>query len=425
MTSALVILLGLLGLCPVMIAMDGPLPPYLVPLLIAAGLILVSVELAAGEAQHLSKLVSSPLVLAAAFPPALMVIQMLPLPFVANPVWMSVSPGFPHGVAGSISVDIGATALTLMRYLTAAGMVLLAATVTIKRERAESVLLGTTVAVVAISLIGLFHNLFGFGTPAMHEEVVDCACLGVTLSSACALFVYERYETRRFSSGRSQEKFVFSLVACLIGFVICASTIAVTRSGSLIFAAGSGFFIFCAVAAIRRWALGRLGAAAIGVTAAVVAAALVTVAASDPDPRFAFVAKDTASFELTQRILSDAPFWGDGAGSFSALLPIYQSSNAAPHDTGAVTSAAKISIEMGKAFLWLSVLAAAFAVFFFLRGATQRGRDSFFAAASGGCLFTLMNLAFVNAGLSGLAIVLLSATIFGLGLSQSKGRVAS
>jgi hypothetical protein len=425
MSAALVILLGLLSLCPAIITVDGPVLPYLIPFMLAAGLILVSVKLAAGEAQHLSNVVSRPFVLAAAFPAVLMIIQILPLPFLANPVWMSVSPGFRHGITGSISVDVGATAIAFVRYLSAAGMVLLAAAVAINRERAESVLFGATAAAVFISFASLLHDLFGFNIITMREEALDCACLGVTLTAACALLVFERHETRRTNTGRTQRKFFLSAVACVTGFVICAVAVAVARSGSLIFAAGSGLLTFAAVAAIRRWALGRLGAVAIGGTAAVIAVALVTIAASDPDPRFAFVKKDPASVELTQRILNDAPFFGDGAGSFSALLPIYQSSNSGSPDAGAVTSAAKLSIEMGRMMLWLAVLAASFAVFTLLRGASHRGRDSFYAAAAGACLVTLMNLAFVNVGLSGTAIVLLSATIFGLGLSQSKGRVAS
>ena len=75
--------------------------------------------------------------------------------------------------------------------------------------------------------------------------------------------------------------------------------------------------------------------------------------------------------------------------------------------------------------LWAAVLAASFAVFILLRGAARRGRDSFYSAAAGACLVTLMILAFINVGLSGPAIVLLSAAIFGLGLTQSKGRVLS
>ena len=313
-----------------------------------------------------------------------MILQMLPLPFLANPVWTSVSPGFPRGITGSISVDIGATAIALVRYLSAVGMVVLAAAVAINRERAESVLIGATAATVFISFAMLLHDLFGFNILAMREEALDCACLGVTLSAALRPPRFERHETRRSVNDQNPKEIsAFALVACLIGFVICASAVAMARSGSLTFAAGSGFLTFVAVAAIRRWALGRLGAAAIGVTAAVIAAALVTVAASDPDPRFAFVKKDAASVELTQRILNDAPFFGDGAGSFSALLPIYQSSDAGSRDSEAVTAAAKLSIEMGKAMLWVAVLAASFAVFMLLRGASRRGRDSFYAAARG------------------------------------------
>jgi hypothetical protein len=423
MSFAFLILLGLLGLCPAIVTVDGPLLPYLIPLLLAAGLILVSVKLPEREAQHLSGAFSRRFVLVAAVPAVLMIIQILPLPFLANPVWTSVSPGFRHGIAGSISVDVGATAIALVDYLSAAAMLLLAAAVTINRDRAEMVLVGVTAATVFISFAILLHDLFDLNIPAMREEAFDCACLGVTLSAACALFVFERHETRRSNSGQTRNKFLLASIACLIGFVICSS--AVARSRSLIFAAGSGFLTFVAIAAIRRWALGRLGAAAIGITAAVIATALVTVAASDPDPRFAFVKKGAASIELSQRILSDAPFFGDGAGTFGALLPIYQSSDAGPRELRAVTAAAQVSIEMGKAMLWFAVLAASFMVFKLVRGASSRGRDSFYAAAAGACLVTLMNLAFINVGLTGPAIVLLSTSILGLGITQSKSRLVT
>ncbi|MGH6795023.1 MAG: hypothetical protein ACREDH_07450 [Methylocella sp.] len=423
MSVALAVLLGLLSLCPAIVTVDGPVIPGLIPLLLAAGLILVSVKLPPGEAQHMATVVSRPFIIVAAFPAALMIMQMLPLPFLANPVWTSVSAGFPHGVAGSVSVDIGATAIALARYLSAIGAILLAAAVAINRERAESVLLGAAAATVLISLAALLHDLFDFNFLGTPDEALDCACLGVTLSAACAIVVLERHETRWYNPSRTQERLLLALLACLTAFLICAGAVAATRSGSLAFAAASGFLTFCAAVAIRRWTLGRVGAAAIGVTAAVIAAALVTVAASGQDPRFAFVKKDTVTVELTQRLLSDAPFFGDGAGSFRALLPIYQAGNSRAAE--AATAAAKLSIEMGKATLWFAVAAAAFAVFVLLRGASRRRRDWFYAAAAGACLVTLMNLAFVNVGLSGAAIALLSATIFGLGLVQSRGRVAS
>ncbi len=72
---------------------------------------------------------------------------------------------------------------------------------------------------------------------------------------------------------------VYSMLACLAAFLVCAGAIAATRSGSLIFAASCGFGMFCAVFLVRRLNLGRWGAGAIGVTASVIAIALVSGAA--------------------------------------------------------------------------------------------------------------------------------------------------
>src|SRR5262249_34990809 len=153
-----------------------------------------------------SSVLSRPFAVFAAFPAALMLIQMLPLPFLANPVWASASAGFPHGTAGSISVDIGATALALARYLSAVGAGPLAPAVAINRERAESLLVGTTAASALISLAVLIHDAYGSGLLALREEALDCACLGVTLSAACAVLVFERYETRRYKAVQPPKK---------------------------------------------------------------------------------------------------------------------------------------------------------------------------------------------------------------------------
>jgi len=430
MPTALIILLCLLSLCPIIITADGPLLLPFIPLLLSGGLIIVSKKLPPGEMQHLNSVFSRPLIIGAAIPAGWMIVQMLPLPFLANPIWTSVSPGLPRGVTGSISVDIGATALALVHYLSAAGMLLFAAAVTVNRERAETILISATAAAALVSVACLVQDLFvegyfGINILAHREQAFDIACLGVILSAACGLFVFERHETRGVGTRGARRKFLLALAACLVSFVLCAGAIAVTRAGSLIFAAGSGFLTFIAVAAIRRWALGRLGAAAISVTAAVIAIALVTVAASDPDPRFAFVKKSRASIELTQRILSNAPFFGVGAGSFMSLKPIYQSGDPSARDAVVVTAAAKLSGEMGKVMLWFAVLAASMGVFVLLRGASRRGRDSFYAAAAGACLVTLMILGFINTAVTGSAIVLLSGAVLGLGLTQSKSRVVS
>jgi hypothetical protein len=119
----------LISLCPAVITLDGAVLSSFIPLLVSAGLIVVSVKLPEGEAQHLLTVVSRPFVVIAAFPAVLMIVQILPLQFLANPIWTSVNAGFPRGITGSVSVDTGATAIALARYLSVVGAVVLAAAV--------------------------------------------------------------------------------------------------------------------------------------------------------------------------------------------------------------------------------------------------------------------------------------------------------
>jgi hypothetical protein len=344
----------------------------------------------------------------------------------ANPIWASLAPGFRNGVHGAISIDIGATAIALVRYLSIVGVVLLTATLTINRDRAESVLVSLTAATVLIALAVACSDLFGVNLVTDREEARDCACLGLILSAACGYLVFERNETRRSKSGRREPDFVLALGASLAAFLVCAIAIALARSGSLIFAASCGFGAFAAVILVRRLDLGRWGAAAIGLTASVIAIALVSGAAgSSSDPRLAFVKRDAASIELTQRILFDAPFLGTGGGTFAALAPIYQPSDAGSRAIPAATSAAEVSIELGRPILWGAGLAAALAAISLTRASANRGRDSFYSAAGAATLIVLLVLAFVNPGLLGPAIPLLAGSVLGLALAQSQGRAAS
>jgi hypothetical protein len=435
MFIAFAVLLGLVSLCPAILTVEGAVLPCLIPLLVAIGLVAASLRLPTGEAQRLANLIR-PFIIPAAIPALWMLLQMLPLPLwriqpwslisgLAHPVWASVAAGFPGGDGGSITVDIGATAIALAHYLSFVGVIILATAVAINRDRAESVLVSVTAATVLIALVVAYADLFGVGPFAARDEALNCACLGVILSAACASLVFERREARRTKPERRGSRPSLALLTCLAAFLICAGAVVAARSGSLLFAASCGLALFGAVVLVRRLDLGRWGAAAIAVTAIVIASALVTGAAGNSsDPRLAFVKKNAASIELTQRILADAPFLGDGAGTFDAMLPIYQSADPAAADSKAVTAAAKLSIEMGRPILWLAVIAAAITTLVLLRGAAKRGRDSFYPTAGAACLVTLTVLAFVNVGVFGAALPSLAGVILGLGLAQSKGRVS-
>lgn len=426
MSAALGFLFGLIAIAATLLAVNSTIVLALLPLLAAGGLIVAALELPPAEATRFGALVRWPVV-GAAVPAVLMLLQMAPLPAflsgLAHPVWASVKAGFATPVAGSVSVDIGATALALLHWLTVFAAALLAAALTINRQRAEAVLVTVTAAAVAIALGEIALDSFGAPPAATREEALGCASLGLIMSATCACLVFERHETRRAKLGLHDARFLYPMAAALAATLICAAAIGASRSGSMIFAACCGLGFFCAVFIVRRLNLGRWGAAAIGVTASVIAIALMASAAgSNADPRLAFVKKDPVTLELTQRILADAPFLGVGAGSFASIAPIYQFGDVDTQDRRPVTAAAKLSIEMGRTMLWAAVIAASASIIALLRASAQRGRNSFYSAAAASCLVALTVLAFINVGLFGATLPVLAAVIVGLGLAQSQGR---
>lgn len=125
-------------------------------------------------------------------------------------------------------------------------------------------------------------------------------------------------------------------------------------------------------------------------------------------------------------MLDDAPLAGTGAGTFAALASIYRGADDPFTDVGAPppTAACATAIELGKPMLW-SVVVAALGLFGVLfEGALRRGRDAFYPAAGAGCLITLLFLSFMNAGLSGPAVIIIATATVGRAFVQSKSRTA-
>lgn len=424
MFVALGFLLGSIVLCVASSFLDATLLPALIPLLIAGGLALVALNAPVAEAERFAVL-SRPVAICALAPAIWMLAQMAPLPFsnLAHPVWKSVASGFSHPPTGSISVDIGATALALARYATLVGAFLLTAALTINRERAETVLVALAGAATLCAALVIGLELYGDPSAAVREEGASVACLGVILNAALACYVFERHETRRAKLGFSTAKFLYPMAATVIAFAICVAAIGLAWSGSLVFAAASGFGAFAAIVVVRRLNLGRWGAGALAATGAVIVFALISGAVdADSDARLTFVRKDAATLELTQRILADTPPAGAGAGVFASIVPIYRSAAPDAGEARAATAAAQLSIEMGRPALWICLAAALCAAALLVHAAAKRGRDSFFAAAAAASLLTLVILAFINVSLFAPALPFLAAAISGLGLAQSRSR---
>jgi hypothetical protein len=144
-----------------------------------------------------------------------------------------------------------------------------------------------------------------------------------------------------------------------------------------------------------------------------------------PDTSLRFLESAPKSvIDLIQRIISDTSWSGSGAGTFAKVLPIYLDTSNPVFTTVAPTTAAGFVIELGRPATWIIIVAAFAVIAWLTHGALQRGRDSFFTAAGAGCAVILTLEAFVDASLSGSAIVVIAMTVLGLAVSQSVSRTA-
>jgi hypothetical protein len=427
------VVLVLIVFCPVVLVFDRVLLVDFVPIAVAAGLAMVALRSNSTERQRASE-VAWTLVLAAVVLGVWILVQLLPLPIsttpplswltqFTHPVWTSAADALQRPMVGWITVDTGVTLVALVKILALLGAALLTLAVTMDRGRAEIVLVGLTIASATVATIVTLVGVFDIDSFTARSEALDVSCVGLVLSAACGALVYDRWKSRTHHK-RDRNQFRFDIVGTIAvgAFLVSLVAILAAHSGSLLFAASGGFGTFCAVVIVRRLALGRWGAIAIGATAIVIGIALVLGAAgTNPDPRLAFVRANAVSLELTQRILADSPLFGTGAGTFASLVPIYRPSETGTEKLDAVTAAAKVSIELGRPMLWLSVAAAVIAALVLLRASLHRGRDYFHAAAGAAILVTATTLAFVNVGLVGTAPSLLLAIALGLALAQAKG----
>lgn len=153
------ILVGLICALPVILFFDGLIAQALLAAGAAAGLVGTAYALRPGETAFLIT-ISRPLLFCAAVPLVWMVVQVLPVPWLAHPYWASAESALGHPITGTISVDPGATVLSLGEYLVLGSVTFLAAAVGIDRQRAGWILVALTGAIGIIGLLMLAHDLF-------------------------------------------------------------------------------------------------------------------------------------------------------------------------------------------------------------------------------------------------------------------------
>jgi hypothetical protein len=434
MPTAFRLFILLIGLSPLFLLIDTLLVHGIIGVDVALMVFVVASSIRPGEAAFLSTLIR-PAAFLAIVPAVWILIQALPMPVgsLQHPIWVSAQTALGSPVLGSISVSPGDTLVALTRYLAAFGLFFVASAVTIDRQRAETTLFWLAGITTLLAALLVIHDLGGFfilgeiSSSGPRATMTAAATLGSVLTGTIVVYAFERYETRRNRIDFGPRLFVAIIAAAIGAFGVCWIAIVFFTSSAAIFAAACGVGALVLIVGFRRLGPGSrmgllLAACAVAVPISLIAPALL---APSPDLTLRFdMSSSTPLIDLAQRIISDSNWRGSGSGTFAALLPIYQDTSDPIAASVAPTTAAALSIELGRPFLWIVVVAAMAAIVWLLIGALQRGRDSFFAAAGTSCGVVLLIEAFFDASLSGSAIIVVATAVLGLALSQSVSRTS-
>ena len=391
--------------------------------ILAAALMVTAIALPATNLSRFVRLLRPILVVVLAAPVLWMLGQVIPLPAhaLANPIWASASGALNQRLSGVISIDIGATLLSLAQYSAVLAAALVTTALVLDRQRAAQILYillvaATLVAVRQVALeVASVDGLSLAGEGRAQASVI--AVIGTLLACAVAIQALNQLG-RSGRPQRSRTKVVVVLSLAILSFFICAAAILIPGNPATLAAALFGASMLLAVFTIRRWMLGLWGTAGVAAATAIV---MLGVFATIPVKKNAdlVTALSTQTQAATERMLSDAPPAGSGAGTFVALLPIYR-------DIGASTSqehptaAALITIEMGSAFLWCSIIVTLFGSWVLFNRSLLRGHDYIYAAVGAGALISLPIIAFVNGGILHLGPSLMIGVLCGLAFGQSQ-----
>lgn len=417
---------------PAIVIFDGPITYGVIAATAAALTTITGLRIRPGEAGYLSSIVR-PIAAVAVLPALWMLIQLLPLTAIglAHPIWKSAAAALGRPLAGSISIDPGATLISLVRYLSMAAIAFVASAVAIDRHRAEAILFALTMAATLIGLLILTTDLGGLSLLSDYDggsarlAAIDCATLGIILAAAGALHTLERGNLRAQDQGKSAVPFQLAFAACLGAGAICSIAVFLSATRQAYFAATCGIAALAVAIIIRRFHFGPWGYSAIISTALVVAVATVALQPGGRtiDLTVAFAARGPEPLiAATQRVLAETSWVGTGAGTFAAIFPIYRDIDELTITPLSPTGAATIAVEMGRPFLWAVLIATIALIVTLMRGALRRGRDSVYSVAGASCGVVIAVLAFSNAGIFTTPALVIASAIVGVGIAQSKSR---
>jgi hypothetical protein len=409
---------GLITTVPAFLFVHGLVGGGVVSLFVAILIALLAATPLAADQHRLPRLLNPAIVLGIAGALLLMLLQIVPMTGgpLMNPIWTSTAVALAERPAGSVTIDTGMTLQAISRLITVITIMLLAVMIGLHRSRAEKLLsLLTGIAtLVSLGRIASFFPLpetFQLLPPATQSGAEAISIFGLVLTAAAIIRAYERSRSSRYRGPKPRASTPLEIPVALAAYLINLSAILCSGDPTGLFAALFGGGILLAVLTVRKVGLGLWSQA--GATA-VLALALVTF--------IAFMPGRTEN-ELIARMAEDARPIGVGAGTLSALAPVYGNWPTAVSTD--IPAAVTVAIEMGRPFLWLTVLIAIAWILILLRGSLLRGRDYVYSATGAGCIAAfLVSATSSGGGLSLAPSILLSATL-GLAIAQSKGETSS
>ncbi|CAH1669165.1 conserved membrane hypothetical protein [Hyphomicrobiales bacterium] len=418
MTIPFIALTMIVALIPVMGMIDALQAIGVALAILAVALATTAFFVPAVALSRFTRLIHPALIAVLAAPALWMVLQLLPMPArsLDNQIWASAASALNRPLTGAITVDIGATLLSLVQYCMVAATMLVAAAVALDRKHATNLLylLIAVTTVTAAQLVVIELGLFD-RAQADAEELTLITVMGVVLSCAAALNIYDQLP-RPSKARRASTPPVAIFAAACVAFLICATALLIRSETGPIVAALFGITAQGAIFAIHRWSPGPWGKAGLAVSVIVILFGAVALVPIRQNVDFA-IAWSMQSPIATERMLTDVPFAGTGAGTYEALLPIYR--DASSNANQAPTAAAVITIELGRAFFGSLIIAIFCCAWLLFRRSLTRRQDYVFAGAGATMLAMTPLLLFVNGGLLGLGASLLVSIVGGVAFGQS------
>ncbi|MBR0750770.1 hypothetical protein JQ604_01070 [Bradyrhizobium jicamae] len=323
-----------------------------------------------------------PAMLASTVTLLLLLLQIMPLAPLAltYPIWKSAADALGADLGNSISLDPSATLQGLLNVLfLMAGLFALAA-ISIDRLKARIIyrLMALGVGLLCICLLGARQfNLANLAASTMLDALGPIA-----LIIGASLILHWR---GRDSEARGRDGAI-DLALGAATLALSAIALVTGRHAPIIVLALGGACLMAATCWLPVIKFNRR----LPIAMAAVLALLLAAASFSPRWMHEFSLQQPRAADVVvpasvERMLSDAPPLGTGAGTFSSLARIYNPS--AGDGVLAPTLLAKFAVEYGRvgtlilAFLWFAI------AFELLAGAFRRNRDRYFCAAAAAIAF--------------------------------------